>query len=76
MASQRERMPDTVVCGNRECSRTLGFSDYRYGYIGDDVEPQRVHWRSYPLLDGDSVLCTCGHFTAYFNPAVRTPPAH
>jgi len=75
MPSRHEQRPDTVVCGNRECSRPLGFSDYRYGYVHDDVKSASIHWRAYPLLDGDSVLCTCGHFTAYYDPAVRSPPA-
>lgn len=76
MASQRERTPDTVACGNPKCPRTLNFMEYRYGYIGDDIEPERVHWKSSPLLDSDSVLCTCGHFTAYYDLATRMPPSH
>lgn len=75
MPSKREQRPDTVICGNSECANTISFSTYRYGYVDDQVERERVHWRAYPLLDGDSVLCLCGHFTAYYNPATRTPPS-
>lgn len=74
MRSKREQRPETVICGNLKCARTLSFSGYRQGYVDDEVEPDRVHWRAYPLLDGDSVLCPCGHYTAYYNSATRTPP--
>jgi hypothetical protein len=72
-----EARPETVGCGNRECSRSnLSLRDYSHGSPGDHVPKERIHWCAYPRIDGQTVLCQCGHFTVFYNPAERTPPTN
>lgn len=77
MARKRmEQRPETVACGNRECSRSdLSLSSYSIGSPGDHVPKESIHWQHYPLISGRTVLCPCGHYTVFYNDAERTPPA-
>lgn len=77
MARKQEKRPDTVACGNPNCTRSnLDLRSYSSRSPSDDVEQERVHWRAYPALSGHTIMCTCGHYTVFYNPAERTPPAH
>lgn len=76
MARKPEKRPDTVACGNSKCSRSnLSFSSYSCGSPGDHVEKERIHRQAYPAISGHTILCTCGHFTVFYNPAESTLPA-
>lgn len=75
MVKRREKRPDTAACGNPKCSRSnLDLSAYRSSHPRDEVEQERIHWSAYPILDGDVLFCTCGHYTVFYNPSFRSPP--
>lgn len=66
MVQRLERRPDTAACGNPKCSNSnLDLSNYRSSYPRDEVEQVRIHWCAYPVLDGDVLFCTCGHYTIF-----------
>lgn len=74
MAWKPEKRPDTVNCGNHACMRpNLNLLDYSCGSPGDDVDKERIHWRAYPAISGYTIVCTCGHYTVFYNPATETP---
>jgi hypothetical protein len=74
MPRKTEKRPNTVACGNPECSRSnLDFDAYQSRHPGDHVEQERIHWRAYPAIGGSAVLCTCGHFTVFYNPSEQEP---
>lgn len=75
MPKKPEKRPNTVACGNPQCSRrNLDLDSYRSSRPGEHVEQERIHWCAYPRIDGSVVFCTCAHYTIFYNPAFKSPP--